>query len=306
MGAIFISKPWWFRWCQSDIKFDLALVVSSLNTGIPVLRISIAWLLHNWIAWQLADWFLQEALKASDAGQWLCDDFMAGLHRLQGTSCFNASELTPWQYLWAKNETCCLEALRKSQDDQSQVFDFLWQCSLLVRDNVSAECGWAKITRQMIDAEGCSGDDIFWTRSECPIWLVVDFNRYGYSSINYNLGSQGALGESLAKFQHFTCIYFDLGSNNLGSIVPESWVSHRPPATDSRLLAESLSPDRWNSDSYERLETSYCLVLKKDFFWWRVYSSCWNFLFVRLIGPCSFEAVICLFVNICYWYDITQ
>jgi len=59
------------------------------DTGIPVLQISIAWLLDDCIAWQLADWFLQQPLKASDAGQLsLCDDFMAGLHRLQGTSSF--------------------------------------------------------------------------------------------------------------------------------------------------------------------------------------------------------------------------
>ena len=56
----------------------VALVVSSVegfqgftvivNIGVPLFRISMAWLLHDWIASQLADWFLAEAMKASDAG----------------------------------------------------------------------------------------------------------------------------------------------------------------------------------------------------------------------------------------------
>ena len=45
--------------------------------------------------------------------------------------------------------------------------------------------------------------------------------------------------------------------------VPESWVSHR--TGDWLNASDSLSQDRWNSDYYERLETSYCLVLKKEF-----------------------------------------
>ena len=45
--------------------------------------------------------------------------------------------------------------------------------------------------------------------------------------------------------------------------MPKSWVSHRPPTTDSTLW------DCWakivgNSDYYERLGTSYCLALKKE------------------------------------------
>ena len=81
----------------------VALVVSSVegfhaftvivNIGVPLFRISVAWLLHDWIASQLADWFLAEAMKASDAGQFaLCDDFVAALHQLQRTSSFKASE----------------------------------------------------------------------------------------------------------------------------------------------------------------------------------------------------------------------
>ena len=75
---------------QSLWRFETFLPMKPPDdTGIPVLQISIAWLLDDCIAWQLADWFLQQPLKASDAGQLsLCDDFMAGLHRLQGTSSF--------------------------------------------------------------------------------------------------------------------------------------------------------------------------------------------------------------------------
>ena len=110
----------------------VALVVSSVegfqgftvvvNIGVPICRISMAWLLHDWIASQLADWFLEEAMKALDARQLaLCEDFVAALHRLQRTSSFKASDLTLWEHLREKNETCCLEAVQKSQDDQSPV-----------------------------------------------------------------------------------------------------------------------------------------------------------------------------------------
>ena len=82
--------------------------------------------------------------------------------------------------------------------------------------------------------------------------------------LNYKLGSQGArvLGESLAKFQHFTVFAFILilVPTILAHKVPESWVSHR--TGDWLNASDSLSQDRWNSDYHERLETSYCLVLK--------------------------------------------
>ena len=157
----YISKPWGFRWCQSDIKFDLALVVSSV----------VPWLLHDWIAWQLADGTL-----ASTSRHIILKE---------------ASELTPWKYLWAKNEIwnvlfgleefdknifarlVCLkfqmgknfECLKMTK--AMWVFDFLWLCSLLVRDNVSAEHGWAKITevlnqvtRLVVDSNGCGDSSI--------------------------------------------------------------------------------------------------------------------------------------------------
>ena len=117
--------------------------------------------------------------------------------------------------------------------------------------------------------------------------------------LNYNLGSQGArvLGESLAKFQHFPCIYFDLGSNNLGSEgarvlgqSPDRRLAQRFGFFEPRSLEFRLS---WKTRNF------LLLGVKKGVYRWLVYSSCWNFLFVRLIGPCSFEAVICLFVNVC-------
>ena len=116
----------------------LALVLSSVegfqaftvvvNMGVPIFRITMAWLLHDSIAWQLADWFLEQALKASDAGQFaLCNDFIAALHRLQGAFFAKKSDLTLWEHVRAKNKACCLEALQKLYDDSkaASVFDFL-------------------------------------------------------------------------------------------------------------------------------------------------------------------------------------
>ena len=96
--------------------------------------------------------------------------------------------------------------------------------------------------------------------------------------LNYNLGSQGAraLGESLAKFQHFTvtCIYFDLWANNLGSQgarvlgqSPDRRLAQRFGFFEPRSLEFRLS---WKTRNF------LLLVYR-----WRVYSSCWNFLFVR-------------------------
>ena len=150
----------------------VALVVSSVegfqaftvvvNIGVPLFRISMAWLLHDWIASQLADWFLEEALKASDAKQFaLCEDFIVALHKLQRTSSFKASELTLWEHLRKKNERCCSKAVQKSQHEQSPVSLRLFVALQRVGiDNESAKDGWAKVNelfrqctpRQKMDA----------------------------------------------------------------------------------------------------------------------------------------------------------
>ena len=234
----------------------VALVVSSLegfqaftvvvNIGVPICRISMAWLLHDWIASQLADWFLAEAMKASDAGQFaLCEDFVAALRRLQRTSSFKASEFTLWEHLRAKNETCCSEAVQKSQDDQSSMSLRLFVALQLVgRDNESAEDGWKKINellkqctaRQILDATssivcaasrssglvlplpglpGFSGLMTFLESIREPQQLTklevdLEDEKIGFS------GAQ-ALGEQLSKFQQITNLELNLMDNNLGS-----------------------------------------------------------------------------------------
>ena len=142
----------------------VALVVSSVegfqgftvivNIGVPLFRISMAWLLHDWIASQLADWFLAEAMKASDAGQFaLCDDFIAALHRLQRASFAKESDFTLWEHLRKKNERCCSEAVQKSQDDQSSISLRLFVALQLVGiDNESGPSTWSRFQ---------CGDDIF-------------------------------------------------------------------------------------------------------------------------------------------------
>ena len=241
----------------------VALVVSSLegfqgftvlvNIGVPICRISMAWLLHDWIASQLADWFLEEALKASDAGQFaLCDDFVAALHQLQRTSSFKASDMTLWEHLTAKNETCCSEAVQKAQDDQSPVSLRLFVALQLVGidnesaedGNESAEDGWKKINellkqctaRQILDATssivcaasrssglylplpglpGFSGVMTFLESIREPQQLTkleVDLRDENMVDLDAK-----ALGEQLSKFQQITSLELWLQYNNLGS-----------------------------------------------------------------------------------------
>ena len=234
----------------------VALVVSSVegfqgftvivNIGVPLFRISMAWLLHDSIASQLADWFLAEAMKASDAKQFaLCDDFVAALHRLQNTSSFKASDFTLWQHLMEKNETCCLEAVQKSQDDQSSMSLRLFVALQLVgRDNESAEDGWKKVNkllkkctaRQMLDATSsivCAASrssGLVLPLSGLPgfsgVMTFLDSIRepHKLTKLNVDLGGEKmgfsgaqALGEQLSKFQQSTTLELSLYSNNLGS-----------------------------------------------------------------------------------------
>ena len=229
----------------------LALVLSSVegfqaftvvvNMGVPIFRLTMAWLLYDRIASQLADWFLEQALKASDAGQFaLCDDFIAALHRLQGTSSAKMSDL--WEHLMKKNETCSLEARQKAQDDQSPISLRLFVALQLVgRDSESAEDGWAKVTelfgkctsRQVLDATS----SIACAASRSSELVLLD--GLGFSavmtllesirepqqltSLKVNLGGEmmgvsgaKALGEQLGKLQQITTLTLFLYSNNLG------------------------------------------------------------------------------------------
>ena len=241
----------------------VALVVSSLegfqgftvvvNIGVPICRISMAWLLHDWIASQLADWFLAEAMKASDAGQFaLCDDFVAALHRHQRTSSFKASEFTLWEHLRKKNEKCCEEAVQKSQDEQSPVSLRLFVALQRVGidnesaedGNKSAEDGRKKINElleqctsgQILDAtssivcaasrssglvlplpglRGFSGLMTFLESIREPQQLTKLVVRLSDEKIGFS-GAQ-ALGESLVKLQDITTLKLELMNNNLGS-----------------------------------------------------------------------------------------
>ena len=228
----------------------LALVVSSVegfqaftvvvNMGVPIFRITMAWLLYDRIASQLADWLLAEALKASDAGQFaLCDDFIAALHRLQGTSSAKMSDL--WEHLREKNERCFLEACQKAQDDQSHVSLRLFVALQLVgRDRESAEDGWNKVdelfeqctSAQILDATSSIACASRSSRLVLPPGLGFSAAMTCLDSIREpqqltslevylageKMGFSGAkaLGEQLGKLQPITTLKLYLRSNNLG------------------------------------------------------------------------------------------
>ena len=245
----------------------LALVVSSVegfqaftvvvNIGVPILRISMAWLLHERIAWQLADWLLEEALKASDAGQFaLCEDFIAALHRLQRTSFAKKSDLTLWEHLREKNKACCLEAFQKLYDDQScmslrlfVVLQFAGRGRQFFAGRETAL--FEQCMRQLAASPSELGLPRGFGLSGVMAFLDLIREPQQLTSLEVNLlgekmGSSGAkaLGESLGKLQHITTLKLDLDSNNLG---PEG----------GRALGEqlgrlqqitSLNLDLWNNN----------------------------------------------------------
>ena len=231
----------------------VALVVSSVegfqpftmivNIGVPLFRISMAWLLHDRIASQLADWFLEEALKASDAKQFgLCEDFIVALHRLQRTSSFKASDLTLWQHLRQKNEKCCEEAVQKSQDEQNpmslRLFVALQHVGIA---NESAKDGWKKANEllkkctrgQILDATSsiaCAASrsselvllgGLGFTKVMTLLASIREPHKLTKLEVDLDgekMGFSGAkvLGQALPKFQHLTTLTLDLRDNNLG------------------------------------------------------------------------------------------
>ena len=271
----------------------VALVVSSVegfqgftvivNIGVPLFRISMAWLLHDWIASQLADWFLEEALKASDAKQFaLCDDFIAALHRLQSTSSFKASDLTLWQHLRKKNEKCCSEAVQKSQDDQSPVSLRLFVALQRVGiDNESAEDGWKKIyqllkqctPRQILDATrsiACAASSL--SELVLPgglgltkVMTILESIRepQRLTNLEVHLGGEKmgfsgaqALGQALVKFQHITTLTLYLHDNNLGQEAARALADH---LSDLAHLTEvtvhlSIDDNEFEDEIEERLQ----------------------------------------------------
>ena len=253
----------WLAMLLEDLPQGMvAVVVSSVegpqaftvvvNIGVPLFRIGMAWLGHDWIASQLAHWFLEEALKASDARQFaLCNDFIAALHRLQDASSFKSSDLTLWEYLWEKNETCCKEACQKAQDDQSSISLRLFVALQRVgRDNESvedgnesAEDGWKKInellkqctSRQILDATSsiacapCSPSELVLPLPGLPGFSGVmtllesirepqQLTELAVDLDSEKIGFSGAqaLGEQLGKLQKITTLELYLMDNNLG------------------------------------------------------------------------------------------
>ena len=164
---------------------------------------------------------------------------------LQSTSSFKASDLTLWEHLTAKNETCCSEAVQKAQDDQSPVSLRLFVALQLVGiDNESAEDGWKKVNKllkkctlkQILDATssivcaasrssglvlplpglpGFSGVMTFLESIREPQQLTKLEVRLSDEKMGFS-GAQ-ALGEQLSKFQQITNLELGLHKNNLGS-----------------------------------------------------------------------------------------
>eukprot|EP00434_Breviolum_minutum_P026379 symbB.v1.2.023322.t1/scaffold2124.1/size88503/4 len=246
LGALALrSQRIWLR-CVLALLVSLAdgfqtftLVV---NIGVPALRITLGWWLHHRIAWEVADWLLQEALNAAEAQQLtVCDEFVASLHRLQDT--FPDYDL--WKHLKGKNAGCCEAATRKVQQPQSHVklrlFVFLQQP---IEEEESPAERWEKVTELL---KKCTVEQIQEAKGSItkaalhlePSELVLDCHIYSVdattileaipkpekvTSLNLdlrsnNLGPGGAraVGEAVAKFQQITHLSLRLSGSNIGA-----------------------------------------------------------------------------------------
>ena len=223
-----------------------------VNIGVPALRITLAWWLHDRIAWEVADWLLQEALNAADAQQLtVCDEFVASLHQLQGT--FPDYDL--WEHLKGKNAGCCEAAIGKVQQLQShmglRVFVLLQQ--VVAEDEESTAKRWKKVmellkkltTEQIQAAKGsirkaalhlepselvlkCFNavwevEVVFdWVAATTILEAIPKPEKVTSLNLNLkwnNLGPGGAsvVGEAVAKFQQITNLTLLLNSNNIGA-----------------------------------------------------------------------------------------
>ena len=213
-----------------------------VNIAVPVLRIMLAWWLHHRIAWELADWLLQEALNAADAQQvTVCDEFVASLHRLQDT--FPDYDL--WKHLKGKNAGCCEEATRKVQQPQShmglRLFVLLQQ--VVAEEEESTAERWKKVmellktftTEQIQEAKGSitkaalhlePSELVFKGRSRSHAITILEAIpkpekvtslNLDLSSNNLGPGGAKAVGEAVAKFQQITNLKLWLYGNNIGA-----------------------------------------------------------------------------------------
>ena len=189
-----------------------------VNIGVPVLRITLAWWLHDRIAWEVADWLLQEALNAADAQQLtVCDEFVASLHRLQDT--FPDCDL--WEHLKGKNAECREAATGKVQQLQShmglRVFVLVQQ--VVAEDEESPAKRWEKVTellkklttQQIQEAKGSIRKAALHLE---PSELVLDCSIYSENSFEWVAAK--TILEAIPKPEKVTTLHLDLGSNNLG------------------------------------------------------------------------------------------
>ena len=214
-----------------------------VNIGVPALRITLGWWLHHRIAWEVAEWLLQEALNAADAQQLaVCDEFVASLHRLQDT--FPDYDL--WKHLKGKNAGCCEAATGKVQQPQShrglRLFVLLQQ---VVAEEESTAERWEKVMELL---KKCTTEQIQAAKGSIrkaalhlePSELVLESRHFEWVAattileaipkpekvttlhlhVGYNnLGPGGArvVGEAVAKFQQITNLVLVLSDNNIGA-----------------------------------------------------------------------------------------
>ena len=222
-----------------------------VNVGVPALRITLAWWLHHRIAWEVADWLLQEALNAAEAQQLaVCDEFVASLHQLRDT--FPDYDL--WKHLKGKNAGCCEAATRKVQQPQShralRLFVFLQQVVAEDEEESTAK-RWEEVTellkklttQQIQEAKGSiskaalhlepselvlncdkrSLEPVFeWVAARTVLEAISKPEKVTTLHLDLrdnNLGPGGArvVGEAVAKFQQITNLILELGYNNIGA-----------------------------------------------------------------------------------------
>ena len=158
-----------------------------VNIALPLVRLAVSLLFHDWIAWQVTGWILEEAEEARGAGHLqICDELVAALHRLQVAH--SREEL--WRSLKDMNENGCrmvkdgfLSRWRQGHEDQTSLDVFIFQ---LLGEELSDQ----------------------FTRAE------LQFKVLQHSQI-FAFGAR-ALGDGLAKFVHLTTLKLNLEDSAIG------------------------------------------------------------------------------------------
>ena len=136
-----------------------------VNIGVPVFRITFAWLLHDRIAWRVADWLFQEALNAAEAQQLaVCDEFVAALLRLQTT--FPERDL--WQHLQERNRDCCLGATVRQSQSHVGLQRFILMQQPIAKDDESSANRWEKVTELL---NQCAPEEFLAAKARCLVLL---------------------------------------------------------------------------------------------------------------------------------------